>query len=47
MKYMYLHFLISFCSSYSGFLNASLKNQKVFIAHTNGKNAHPAKIKTY
>jgi hypothetical protein len=37
-----LHFLISLCSSYGGFLNASAKNQIAFTHHRNGRNANPA-----
>jgi hypothetical protein len=37
-----LHFLISLCSSYGGFLNASAKNQIAFTHQRNGRNANPA-----
>lgn len=37
-----LHFFISFCSSYGGFLNASAKNQIEFTHHRNGRKANPA-----
>lgn len=40
---VYLHFLMDFCSSYAGFLNASSKNQMLFTAQINGKNAKPTK----
>lgn len=39
-----LHFLISFCSSYTGTTNASLKNQTELTAQRNGNNANPAKF---
>lgn len=32
---------MDFCSSYAGFLNASSKNQILFTAQMNGKNANP------
>lgn len=37
------YFLISLCSSYGGFLNASAKNQTAFTHHRNGRNANPAR----
>lgn len=40
-----LHFLMAFCSSKGGFLNASLKNHTALTSHTNGKHTNPAENK--
>lgn len=42
----YSHLLMDFCSSYAGFLNASSKNQMLFTAQMNGKNANPTETNT-
>lgn len=39
--WLHLHVLINFCSLYAGFLNASWKNQILFTAQRNGRNAKP------
>lgn len=40
----HLHFLMLFCWSKGGALNAELKNQMTFMSQTNGRKRNPAVI---